>query len=109
MLEGAYTVNRLYYLFWVEFLNVFFYGPPTYSERYLSSVVRDAAACKFFDGLSPVGQNPIGPTLVTKAWAGTYHVPLFNPFPPIMVFIFLSQASMTATTIATSVIRLTTR
>jgi hypothetical protein len=85
---------------------MYFLRSSTYSERYLSSVVRDAAASKFFDGLSPVGQNPIDPTLVTKAWARTYHVPLFNR---IMVFIFLSQASMTATTIATSVIRLTTR
>jgi acyl-CoA thioesterase FadM len=36
----------------------------------LSSAVRDAAACEFLDGLSPVGQNPLDLTIVTKAWAG---------------------------------------
>ena len=39
----------------------------------LSSAVRDAAACKYLDGLSPVGQNPLNLTVVTKAWAGAYH------------------------------------
>jgi len=38
----------------------------------LSSAVRDAAACEFLDGLSPVGQNPLDLTIVTKAWAGAY-------------------------------------
>jgi len=34
---------------------------------FLSSAVRNAAACKFLDGLSPVGQNVLDLTLVTKA------------------------------------------
>jgi len=38
----------------------------------LSSAVRDAAACEFLDGLSPVGQNPLDKTIVTKAWAGVF-------------------------------------
>ena len=116
MPEGAYTVNipdnrrkRLYYyLFILGRIFKCFYGP----LRYLSSVVGDAAACKFFDGLSPVGQYPIDPTLVIKGLGRYVPRPVIQPFSPIMVnfyFLFLSQASMTATTIATSVIRLSTR
>jgi hypothetical protein len=35
----------------------------------ISSAVRDAAACGYLDGLSPVGQNPLDKFIVTKAWA----------------------------------------
>jgi hypothetical protein len=40
----------------------------------LSSAVREAAARKFLDDLSPVGQNPLDWTIETKAWAGVYHL-----------------------------------
>ena len=39
----------------------------------LSSTVRDAAARKYLDNLSQVGQNPFSLTVVTKAWAGVRH------------------------------------
>lgn len=44
----------------------------------LSSAVRDAAASKYLDGLSPVGQNPLSLTVVTKAWAGAYNQSSIN-------------------------------
>jgi hypothetical protein len=48
----------------------------------LSSAVRDAAARKFLDDLSPVGQNPLDKTIVTKAWAGAHRVLLSTrPYP----------------------------
>jgi hypothetical protein len=76
----------------------------------LSSAVREAAACKFLDDLSPVGQNPLDYTIVTKAWAGMYQR-LKLCAQPVYVFPcpFFSQASMTATTTYTSVIRLILR
>ncbi|KAH9983048.1 hypothetical protein BJV74DRAFT_777907 [Russula compacta] len=36
----------------------------------LSSAVREAAARKFLDDLSPVGDNPLDKTIVFKTWAG---------------------------------------
>jgi len=55
----------------------------------LSSAVRDAAARKFLDDLSPVGQNPLDKTIVTKAWAGPddcdYNLHLSNSsYPKIL-------------------------
>lgn len=44
----------------------------------LSSAVRDAAASKYLDTLSPVGQNPLNLTVVTKGWAGAYHRSFIN-------------------------------
>jgi hypothetical protein len=83
----------------------------------LSPAVREAAACKFLDDLSPVSQNPLDWTIVTKAWAGACHIlsstilhssseTLCYSYPFVSLF---SQASMTATTIYTSVIRLIPR
>jgi hypothetical protein len=75
----------------------------------LSSAVRDAAARKFLDDLSPVGQDPLDKTIVTKAWAGTHHFLLSTrPHLESTCSLFL-QAPMIATTICTSVIRLTPR
>jgi hypothetical protein len=36
----------------------------------LSSATRNAAASKFLDNLSPVGQNPLDKLIVLKGWAG---------------------------------------
>jgi len=44
----------------------------------ISSAVREAAARKFLDDLCPVGQNPLDWTIVTKAWAGMYHIVLIR-------------------------------
>ena len=44
----------------------------------LSSAVRDAAARKYLDSLSQVGQSPFSLTVVTKAWAGACHQSFIN-------------------------------
>jgi hypothetical protein len=36
----------------------------------LSSATRSAAACKYLDSLSPIGQNPLDKVIVLKCWAG---------------------------------------
>lgn len=47
-----------------------------------SPATRKAAACKFLDNLSPVGQNPLDKILVTTAWAGASHAVQTIPVIP---------------------------